>query len=448
MKKIISMAALAAITAAGLVACGDGGSSSSGSTVYFLNFKPEVAQVYDAIAADYKKEKGVEIKVVTAASGTYEQTLKSEIAKSDAPTIFQINGPVGYQNWKEYTADLSGTELYKALANPELALKSGEGVYGIPYAIEGFGIIYNDAVMRDYFALADKKVSISSAAEITSFRLLKEVVEDMTAHKADLGIDGVFSSTSLTPGEDWRWQTHLADVPLYYEFKADGVDWNAGTPAEVKFTYADNYRDLFDLYLNNSVTEKGLLGAKSVDDSMAEFALGRSAMVQNGNWAWGQIGNVSGNTVVADDVKFLPLFMGVAGEESQGICIGTENYLAINTKVSEEKQKASADFLYWLFSSETGKKYVSGDLGFIAPFNTFTTADAPVDPLAQQVIDWQSREGVNNVPWVFVAFPGQQFKDDFGGALLQYAQGQVNWDDVRNVVITKWKEQAAAQAAG
>jgi raffinose/stachyose/melibiose transport system substrate-binding protein len=350
---------------------------------------------------------------------------------------------VGYQNWKEYTADVSSSELYKAMVNPDLALKSGDGVYGVPYAIEGYGIIYNDAIMKKYFALSDKKASVGAAEEITSFKVLKEVVEDMTKHKDKLGIEGVFSSTSLTPGEEWRWQTHLANVPFYYEFTDDGVDWNAGSPAEVKFKYGADYQKLFDLYLNNSATEKNLLGSKSVDDSMAEFALGRTAMVQNGNWGWGQINGVDGNTVKAEDVKFLPLYMGIKGEEKQGICIGTENYLSINTKVSEEKQKASLDFLYWLFSSETGKKYVTEDLGFIAPFNTFGEGEGPADPLAAQVTDWQNREGITNVPWVFVAFPNQQFKDDFGAALLQYAQGQQDWPAVEKLVVDKWKEQAA-----
>ena len=120
--------------------------------VYFLNFKPEVAEVYQKIADAYKKETGNTLKVVTAAAGTYEQTLKSEIAKSDAPVLFQINGPIGYQNWKDYTADLKDTELYKHLSAKSMAVTDAGGVYGIPYAVEGYGIIYNNAIMDKYFA--------------------------------------------------------------------------------------------------------------------------------------------------------------------------------------------------------------------------------------------------------------------------------------------------------
>ena len=97
--------------------------------VYFLNFKPETADQWVALAKKYTDKTGVQVKVQTAASGTYEQTLKSELAKSDAPTIFQVNGPVGYQNWKGYTADLKDTGIYNELNNKDIALKDGDKVW-------------------------------------------------------------------------------------------------------------------------------------------------------------------------------------------------------------------------------------------------------------------------------------------------------------------------------
>ena len=136
--------------------------------------------------------------------------------------LFQINGPVGYAAWKDYTADLKDTELYKHLSDKTMAVTDGDGVYGIPYVVEGYGIIYNNAIMTKYFALDGAKAK--SMDEINNFATLKEVVEDMTAKKDQLGIKGVFSSTSLKPGEDWRWQTHLANVPVFYEFRDNKVD--------------------------------------------------------------------------------------------------------------------------------------------------------------------------------------------------------------------------------
>lgn len=457
-KKLLAIALTTTLVASAFVGCGskeksdDATSTSANETteteIYFLNFKPEIADVYKKIAEDYESETGVKVKVETAASGTYEQTLKSEIAKKDAPTIFQINGPVGYESWKDYCLDLKDTDLYNHLLDKSLAVTSGDGVYGIPYAVEGYGIIYNDEIMQKYFALENKATDVESMKDINNFDKLKEVVEDMQANKDKLGIEGVFASTSMAAGNAWRWETHLANIPLYYEFKdnaGEGRDsLQAGLDAnEIEFKYNKNFKNIYDLYTNNSVSEKGVLGNKSVDDSMAEFALGDCAMVQNGNWAWSQISGIDGNTVKEENIKFMPIYTGMQGEENQGLCIGTENYLAINSQASEEKQQASIDFLNWLFTSDTGKAYVTGDLGFIAPFDTFNDDEKPADPLSKEVINWMEKEGVETVKWTFQAFPSQNFKDTFAGALLEYVQGTKDWDYVVQTVRDSWKAEKA-----
>ncbi len=465
-KKFASVLLCAAMAASLLTGCGsgdDGSAATENSTettteaanteagaeqkaeatgqVYYLNFKPEVDSIWQSLAAKYTEETGVPVKVVTAASGNYEQTLMSEIANAEAPTLFQINGPIGYQNWADYCADLKDTELYSWLLDKNLAITGEDGgVYGIPYVVEGYGIVYNDAIMQKYFALDGAKAA--SMEEVNNFAKFKEVVEDMQARKDELGIQGVFASTSLTPGEDWRWHTHLANIPVFYEYQ----DKNVSDADKLDFTYAENFKNIFDLYINNSVTAPGLLGSKSVDDSMAEFALGQAAMVQNGNWAWSQISGVDGNTVKAEDVKFLPIYTGLEGEENQGLCTGTENFFSINSQASPEDQAASIAFLEWLFSSETGKAAVTNELGFIAPFNTFTDAEKPADPLAQEVIRYMEDTTKTSISWNFTSFPSQQFKDDFGAALLEYAAGSRAWEDVVATVTERWEAEKAAVA--
>lgn len=442
-RKIFSALLCLIVLISGLSLAGCAGDKDS--LVYFLNFKPEAASVYEELAKKYEEETGTAVRVVTAAANTYEQTLKSEIAKSDAPTIFQVNGPIGYDAWKDYCLDIKDSKLYSYLSDKSLAIKDGDGIYAVPYVVEGYGIIYNDAVMQKYFALQNKKTDINSVGEINSFSKLKAVVEDMTANLDKLGIKGVFASTSLSSGEDWRWQSHLLNIPLYYEMRDTDTETdptlNLLETNEIKNNYSKNFQNLFDLYINNSVTPKTLLGSKSVADSMAEFALGQAAMVQNGNWGWSQISGVSGNTVKETDVKMMPMYIGVEGEESQGICVGTENYLAINKNVSKEKQEASLKFLEWLFSSETGKKYVTEKLGFITPFTTFTEDEQPQDPLAREITRYMSNTDLRNIPWVFTAFPSEAFKKEVGSSLLDYAQGDKKWEDVEKTVISKWKSE-------
>ena len=448
MKKILSILVVVCIFSTMLTACKNttdenpsGQAGINAAVVRFLNFKPEVASVYEEISKAYKDETGKTLIVETAASGNYEQTLSAKMGTSEAPTLFQINGPKGYINWKDYCADLSETELYKHLTDKNLAVTVGGNVYGIPYVVEGYGIIYNKEITDKYFALTDRATNYKSMDEIKSFNALKEIVEDMQKNASKLGIKGVFASTSLKTGEDWRWQTHLANIPVYYEFTKNDVDLSSDATKTIKFEYAENFKNIFDLYINNSVSDKKVLGSKIVDESMAEFSLGQCAMVQNGNWAWSQISEVKGNTVKAENIKYLPIYMGLPNEENQGLCIGTENFFAINAKASAEERKATEDFIYWLFSSKTGKDFVVNKLKLIAPFDTFNDDENPTDPLAQEVINWMNKADTTTIPWNFTVFPGQTFKSDFGAALLQYAQGTKEWEDVKKLFVDRWESE-------
>ena len=421
------------------------GSKDKATEIYFLNFKPEVAEIYEneVIPAFEAENPGYKLKVVTAASGTYEQTFNSEVAKSNPPVIFQVNGPVGLNNQKAVAADLSSTNFYKILADKSMALKLDGKVSAIPYAVEGYGIIYNASIMAKYFALPNKNTKVNSMDEINNFATLKAVVEDMQANKDALGIKGFFASTSMAAGNAWSWPTHTVNVPLYKEFLDDAPNANplaTGLAQDtITFKYSDNYKNIMDLYTNNSLTAKTLLGAKTVDESMAEFALGQCAMVQNGNWAAGQILGVAGNKVAADDIKFLPIYTGIAGEENFGLCIGTENYLCINKNASPEAQKGADVFLTWLFSSATGKNLVSTKLNFITPFNTFSDNDLPADPLSKEVSKWMNKPGVTSVMWVFNAIPSEVWKDNLGDALLQYFEGKLDWATVKATAVDGWK---------
>lgn len=274
-KKVFTKIALVCVSVLcmmGLMACGK---ADEQTRIYYLNFKPEVAPVWQEIADVYEQETGVQLKIITAASGTYEQVLQSEIAKREAPTIFQINGPNALKQWGQYCSDLSDTQLYDWLMDKSLVVSQDGAVYGIPYVVEGYGIIYNKEIMGRYFALPEKTTTVSKVEDINNFETLKAVVEDMTLNKDKLGIEGVFASTSFAAGEDWRWQTHLLNVPVYYEFKEEGItDTNS-----LKMSFAENYKNIIDLYANNSCSEKTELKTKTVNDSMAEFALGKVAMV-------------------------------------------------------------------------------------------------------------------------------------------------------------------------
>lgn len=430
MKTTVGLLAAAAMVVP-LAACGGGNSSSSGDgkgSVYFLNFKPEAADQWTALAAQYEKEKGVKVKVQTAASGTYEQQLKSELAKSEAPTIFQVNGPVGYQSWKGYTADLKDTAIYKDMNDQSLALTDGDKIVGVPYVIESYGIIYNKDIVAKYTAL-DGAV-IKSADEIKDFDTLKKVADDMQKRKKDLGIEGAFTSAGFDSSSDWRFKTHLANIPLYYQFKKDDI---TAPPASIKDMYMDNFKNIFDLYITDSTTEKTQLSSKTGDDANSEFALGKAAFYQNGTWAWSDLQKAG---MKDSSVGMLPIYIGV-DDKTEGLATGSENYWCINSKASEADQKASEEFLEWVISSDAGKKAMSEDMGFTTPFSTFNDVKTSNPLIADANASIQNKD-LTQVAWDFSMMPSEEYKNVLGQAMLAYAQGTGDWNAVVDAFVNNW----------
>ena len=436
MKKALSVA-LSAAMVAGLAAVP--ASAEETGKVYYLNFKPEQAEQWEDLAAAYTDETGVEVTVVTAASGTYESTLKSEMAKSEAPTLFQVNGPVGLATWKDYCLDLKDSEIYKNLKSDDFALVNDDGsVSGIAYVIETYGIIYNKALMNAYFET--EGAVVTSMDEINNFDTFKAVVEDIQAKKDELGILGAFTSAGMDSSSDWRFKTHLANLPIYYEYQADGI----GSTDAIKGTYLDNYKAIWDLYINNATCEPTMLSGKTGEDAASEFALGEAVFYQNGTWAYGDI---QGNEVADEDLGMMPIYIGAEGEENQGLCTGSENYWCVNSKASEADIQATLDFLNWVVTSETGKTALTQDMGFVTPFSSIGDEYAPANPLVVAANE-DIAAGHTAVAWCFTTMPSENWKNGVGSALLEYAQGTGDWDGVVSAFVDGWATEYAAANEG
>lgn len=414
----------------------DGSQTASGDgAVYYLNFKPEQADQWKALAETYTEQTGVPVTVETAASGTYESTLKSEMAKDEAPTLFQVNGPVGLASWKDYCYDLKDSAVYKNLKSDDFALISDSGeVQGIAYVIETYGLIYNKKLLSDYCALDGAK--IKDASEINSFAKLKEVADDIQAKKDDLGIVGAFTSAGMDSSSDWRFKTHLANLPIYYEYQTDGI---TSTDA-IKGTYLDNYKNMWDLYITDATVESTMLSSATGEDAAAEFAMGEAVFYQNGTWAYNDIKD---NEVADEDLGMMPIYIGMEGEENQGLCTGSENYWCVNKNASQEDIDATLAFLEWVITSDEGRTSFRDEMGFVTPFTTFTDEYQPANPLvaaSQEDID----AGHETVAWCFTTMPSENWKNNVGSALLEYAQGTGEWDAVVSAFVDGWAAEVQA----
>ena len=445
MKKFLALA-LALVMLFALAACGeepaptesadpgttestDPGTTAAGS-VYYLNFKPEQDDQWQELAALYTEETGVPVKVVTAASGTYETQLTAEMAKEEAPTLFQVNGPVGLNNWKTYCYDLSGSDFYGELTSEDYALKDGDAVLGVAYVIESYGIIVNKTLLAEAgYAVED----------INSFAKLKEVAEDITARKDELGF-AAFTSAGMESSSDWRFKTHLANLPIYFEYLDDGI---SSTDA-IKGTYLDNYRAIWDLYINNSTCSPTELTMKTATDSVNEFVGGQAVFYQNGSW---EFANVTGEgKLSADEVTMIPIYFGVGDEANQGLCTGSENYWCVNKNASEEDIQATLDFMYWCVTNETALAAITGGegampsggagMGFAIPFkaapesqNLFVKLDAEM-----------TAAGKTPVSWNFTTMPSEEWKNKLGSMLSAYAADQTdeNWAADVSAFVDNW----------
>ena len=418
MKKFTSLIlALALVLSLASVACAE----ETGS-IYYLNFKPEVAEAWEALAAAYTAETGVPMTVITAASGTYEDTLKSEIAKTEAPTLFQVNGPIGLKTWKDYCYDMSGSAFYGELTNDAFALKDGDAVLGIAYLTETYGLITNTALLEKAGYTVD---------DITNFETLKAVVEDITARKDELGFSA-FTSAGMDSSSDWRFKTHLANMPIYYEYLADGI---TSTDA-IKGSFLDNYKAIWDLYINNATCEPTTLAAKTGSDAEAEFQLEEAVFFQNGDWEYGAISEY----IPDENLTMLPIYIGVEGEENQGLCTGTENFLCVNSQASEADIQATLDFLYWLVTSETGTTTLADTMGFDIPFKAAKESTNYFKKVAAESV----ASGKTPVTWNFTTMPSENWKNGVGAALTDYAQGTGDWDAVVTAFVDNWATEYAA----
>ena len=445
-KKTLSLTLAAAMTAGLLVGCGGGAASSSTAAasseavasseaapaaagkVYYLNFKPEQDEAWQKLAAKYTEETGVPVTVVTAASGQYETTLMSEMAKSDAPTLFQVNGPVGLASWKDYCYDLSGTPLAGELTSDTYSLKDGDATLGIGYVIESYGLITNKSLLEKAGYSVD---------DIKSFADLKKVAEDITARKDELGF-AAFTSAGMDGSSDWRFKTHLANLPIYFEYQADGI---SSTDA-IKGTYLDNYKNIFDLYINNSTCDPAELAGKTGDDSRNEFLNNEAVFFQNGSWEYNNLVGED-KPFTDDDLTMLPIYIGVGDEANQGLCTGTENYWCVNKEANAEDIQATLDFMYWCVTSEEGTTAMANDMGFVIPFKK--AVESP--NLFVKVDNAMTAAGKTPVAWNFSTMPSENWKNGVGSALTAYAAGTGTWDAVVTAFVDGWATEAALNAA-
>ena len=402
------------------------GDASKGK-VYWLNFKPEEAfdKTIKELAKTYKAKTGTDVKIVTAASGTYEQTLSGEMDKSEAPTMFVIGNAAGAKKWGEFALDLNNTKIGKELNTQTYNIHDADGkLVSIPYCYEAYGLIVN----CDLLDKAGHKID-----EIKDFASLKTVVEDIHKNKDKLGFDA-FTSCDMDDSSSWRFTGHMVNLEYFYEEKKSGSQWTE-CPASLTGDYVQNYKNLFDLCINNSISDPKEL-ATGGHDASQQFKDQKAAFTVQGSWEYAGYADAG-----LKNMKMIPYYCGVEGEDKAGLNCGTENCWAINANASEDDQAATMEFMYWLVTDKDASKQMVDALG-IMPYNKaaessnkFLKDAAEYDASGCYVMDWATNYQPNS----------DEYRKALVSALNSYCadQSDANWDGVKSAMIDGWATQYA-----
>ena len=396
-------------------------------SVYYLNFKPESDAAWQEIAKTYTEQTGVPVKVVTAASGQYDTTLTAELDKDAAPTMFQVGNLGAVNSYGEFCYNLEGTDVYNEMTTTDFNLKNEAGeTVSIGYCYEAFGIIVNKALLEK---------AGHSVDEITNFESLKAVADVIHARADELGFDA-FTSAGLDGSSSWRFSGHLANMPLYYEFRDDGV---TEQPATIKGTYLENYKNIWDLYITDTATTGAALLSATGDQAEAEFGEGKAAFYQNGTWEYSNLTSADKFGMNPDDLTMIPIYCGVEGEEKAGLCCGTENCWAINKNASPEDIQATLDFMYWVVTSEEGTTMLAEQFG-PCPFKNAKTPENVFFAAANEYV----ANGNYTVTWAFNWTPAvDDWRAAVVDALSQYTTGTGDWSTVETAFVQGWATQYA-----
>ena len=429
MKKLFAML-LALVMVLSFAACGNEETEATGS-VYWLNFKPESDEVLKELAAKYTAETGVPVEILTAASGTYNETLTAEMDKSKAPTIFVVGNQAAVETWGDYCLDLTGTANEAELNTDAYKLYDAEGkLCSIGYCYECYGIIVNNALLNE----AGYDVS-----EITNFESLKAIAEDITARSAELGF-GAFTSNAMDDSSSWRYTGHMINLEYYYEYVDDNAAWANGTAAAPTLTgaYMDNFKNLYDLAVVNSIVDRKEL-ANGGFDAQAEFAEGKAVFYVQGSW---EAGGLEGKGMDLSSLSMIPYYCGVEGEEKAGLNCGTENYWAINGNASEEDIQATIDFMVWLVTDPEASEAAVGTFG-VMPYKAAAVSTNPFLAQANAYLG----DGCYNMAWITNFQPNvDAYRATAVAALNAYNAdpSDANWATVVTAFIDGWAVQYQA----
>ena len=413
---IVTLVAFAALVMAG---CG-AKSDQQAANVDVFQFKVEFKDAFEKLAKTYMaSHPNVKINITTVGGGSdYGAALKAKFASGAEPAIFNIGGPQDVKDWQAKIVELGDTSAAKIAADGTLIGSTRDGkVYGLPFCLESYGLIYNKAIFKKAGIDTDK---------IKTFAALEAAVKTLDSKKAELGIQAVFAYPMK---ETWVTGLHTGNAFMAAEFGDVMKTFDAKT---VDFKYGAAFKKMVDLQNKYSVQPTVSMDySKQVEEL---FSNSKVAMIQQGNWIY--------STVAAADKDFAQTGMSilpfpVEGWKEDCMPVGVPMYWCVNKNKDEATVKASKDFLDWLYTSDEGKKACVTDLKFIPAYKGYDVSGLN-DEVSKTIYKYISDN--KTIPWVFMGYPTGWGMDQLGAGLQKYATGNATWDEMVKSVQKSWAD--------
>lgn len=377
------------IAAFALAGCGSakdknnsgGKGKSSAPTLTIFNSKVEIVDQLEALTEEYTEETGVKVEVWGAAGDKYAQQLQSKLTSNQGPSIFSVKVSEA-EKLKSYLYDMSNEDYVKNIA-PNMELKVDDKIVGVPYGVEGYGLIYNKNMVNP------KDVTDYDSFVHTLEKFKSEDINGLGMSEEDYFLIGHILNTPFA----------LQDDPIAFIDKL-----NKG---EVKMADTKEFQDFAKFMEAIKANTKNPLEV-TYDGVIGDFATGKTAMIHQGNWAYGMFEDY--------DLDFEMGMMPFPLEGNDKLAVGVGNNWAINGSADEDEIKAANDFLNWMFTSETGQRYIVEEFGFIPAMTNIEAKD--LDPLSQIVLE-ASNSG-QTIPWAFNYFPANSITNDLSPAAQEF----------------------------
>lgn len=344
-----------------------GGAQSSAKKIIVFQSKVEITDQMEALAEEYKAETGVEVEVWGTTGDDYFQQLKTKLANNQGPTVFSLAPGSESNQMKNYLEDLSSLSFIDKIAEGMANVIDGK-VVGIPYTVEGFGLVYNKNML--------------DPAIVKDYNSFLEMMQDQKGK----GVNGLSLSQ-----ESYFLIGHILNTPFAlqkdpFQFVADLADGKvkmADTPEFIEFAkfYAairDNAKNPLEI---------------NYDKEIGDLATGKSAAIHQGNWCAGMFKDYK----LDFELGMMPL--PLVGNDCLAVSVPTAWY--VNSQASSAEKQAGKDFLTWLYTSNTGKKYLMEEFGFIPVIQGMENKN--MDVLSQEVARFTA-EG-KTIPWPMSQWP-------------------------------------------